>query len=490
MSYKKSNESSEDPDYTTRAAIPVEGRIQPHRETKPTPLSVATNETQSDVPIDSPNNSGDLDEDSFGEKFSSPLHFFEEIIQSPLEPNSNPSEMGTTPEELAALFQSKLDEMNKRLEKERSDSNLKIENLRQQLAYRDNELKNFEAAQRKLAARDAEIKELTDRQLRLENSLDNYEDLNKKLSDLKKASDELSSDFMKNLNFDSSSDDPTPSFHLKDVAKIIKHVVTQSDSPSTSNNSKMLNIKSTVGILNPPDVDSKKNFKEWYDNLQTFFCFNNLQVDLSVNFDELPGTDQEKSKKALHLIKLVVTGSTWDEINSTTNSIDALKVLRNIYEPKTGSSRIEANRRAHQTFYKSGDDMHKHLAALKGAFSDLSRHGSPMTEIQKFDALIASLPPDMEQSKSMYGAWPEADRNFEKVAENLREGYERFLLAEKQHESIGVNFSEARLARNVKDRLGAYKSDNFRGKSFSKYRSPSKSEKYGSQSRDRRNLIA
>ena len=92
--------------------------------------------------------------------------------------------------------------------------------------------------------------------------------------------------------------------------------------------------------------------------------------------------------------------------------------------------------------------MFQHLETLQSAFDDLSRHGSPMTDLQKFDALIISLPQEMEESKTMYCAWAEADQTFETVAEKLCDGYVRSFLVnrqqDRQHQSNSDMFDEAR----------------------------------------------
>ena len=116
------------------------------------------------------------------------------------------------------------------------------------------------------------------------------------------------------------------------------------------------------------------------------------------------------------------------------------------------SSRIAMHRRAHQTFYEVGGDMLQHLETLKSAFNELSMHSSPMTDLQKFDALIISLPHEMEHSKAMYCAWAEADQTFENVAEDLRDCYERSLLEDRQHQPYGDMSHEPHLNKSSRSK--------------------------------------
>ena len=144
--------------------------------------------------------------------------------------------------------------------------------------------------------------------------------------------------------------------------------------------------------------------------------------------------------------------------NTSITSLSSASPNSSAMPSEVFSSRIAMHCRAHQTFFEVGGDMLQHLETLKSAFNDLSMHGSPMTDLQKFDALILSLPHEMEQAKAIFCSWAEVDQTFNNVAKNLCDSYERSLPANEQHQSNGDMFFEARLNKIVKDRDSNVKS--------------------------------
>lgn len=235
---------------------------------------------------------------------------------------------------------------------------------------------------------------------------------------------------------------PNTSFHQSSIEQLAPAT------NSVAQNSALNNLHKTTGILNA----NSKEFQNWFRKLTSCLVINGLWFDLRIPFDTLSEAEQRKSILARHAIELCVDGLSQSEIKNYLNSIDALNALIRLHDATTATNRIAAQQRITNTLYSEGDDMVKHIAALREAYDDLGRYGSPATDRQQTDQLICSLPTSMNSVRNIYAAWPPSQYTFDNVAMNLREAYKRDQLAGSRH-NTDLPTSKGYLTNKVDSRL-------------------------------------
>lgn len=216
------------------------------------------------------------------------------------------------------------------------------------------------------------------------------------------------------------------------------------------------NVANITGVL----ANDREFFTKWYPKLESFLRIQRVWIDPETAFVDLNEAQKNLAKQAYTIINLCVADLSLAEIKKYSNSTDAIIALRNLHDPTTPTSRMEAQLRANTTLYEEGGDINEHIAKLRQAFADLARHESPSTPKQQVDQLINSLPLSMSTLKSMYTAWPTIQYTFDNVAANLREIYARDELSKIQRGSSKLSDSAMTTASsNIRNRLGGFTTD-------------------------------
>lgn len=189
----------------------------------------------------------------------------------------------------------------------------------------------------------------------------------------------------------------------------------------------VVNIRTVVGVLG----NDSKDFSRWLHKLKSFLELTKAWIDPKQNFHQLSAYDQSVARAARQAMNFCVDDSSFEEIRHHENSIDAINALITLHDAKTATHRIEAQHRLSNMIFKEGDCIVTYISNMRRAYTDLDRYGSPSTDKQQADQLIASLPRSMNGLRSIISAWPPEIYNFDRVADAVRNAVESDKLTQK-----------------------------------------------------------
>lgn len=193
----------------------------------------------------------------------------------------------------------------------------------------------------------------------------------------------------------------------------------------------MMNVKMIVTL-------DDMNYRHWIKKMTSYLHIKDLWVDSNIDFENHSAEGKTKSIKAYHHITMFVDKANGEAIHLVSNSIDALKILKNTHESRSMSRLILSMITVMTSRIKQGETMQTHLNKLTEEFNTLSDMDSPLSAEVKIAMMLASLSgAGYDSLVTGFMAWSKDKLTVDGVKNAMLEAYVHKNMANHEFNEIG-----------------------------------------------------
>lgn len=197
------------------------------------------------------------------------------------------------------------------------------------------------------------------------------------------------------------------------IEEISSESSTDAENSSDDEMSLMKNLSGHVPLL------TSDNYHDWLSAITSFMRVNERFIDPATPFAELDATKQAKATAAWDIINLYCDSTNKGLIADTTNSTDALAVLKRRYADTSLVNKMGLYFAAFHTLLGSDESMSAYVSRKRTAIAQLAAMNEKLSDAAQVTTLLHGLPKSYDSVVTSVMSWDEKTLSFAKVSQLL-----------------------------------------------------------------------